>query len=636
MEYRLLKGIKHPHDIKKLNHSELLQLAGEVRGKIIETTSNKGGHLAASLGVVELTIALYTLVDWDNDKVVWDTGHQAYPHKLLTGRYSEFDTIRQYGGISGFLKMSESEFDHFGAGHAGTALSAALGMAIAKKDLKESGKAIAIIGDTSIQSGMALEAINYAGHKKEDVLYILNDNNMSIGPAVGAYSNYLNTIRLGKTYLFAKDIVENRIDKIPGIGHLFSFLAKSFKDSIKYSSLFLTPSGRVFEDLGFTYIGPVDGHNIEEMRSVLTKVLKLKEPVLLHVITQKGKGYAPAEQSPTVYHGLGKFDRITGEIPPAPPQKNKTYTEVFGETIDKLADTDDKIVAITASMPDGTGLNNYSLNHPDRYHDVGIAEENAVTMAAGLAATGMKPFVAIYSTFLQRGFDQIVHDVALQHLPVRFCLDRGGIVGADGPTHHGTFDISYLTMIPGMTVLAPADENELIGMLKTMAKIDAPIAVRYPRGAGCADIPLALEDIEPIEIGKASVYEGDKDILIIAAGRMVHNAMQAKKILMDNNTNPTVINLRTIKPFDKEAILSHAYTAKIILTIEDGSIIGGIGMQIAAVLNSHNIIKPVINLGWPDKFIEHGTVAQLDEYYDLDPKSIANTITDSLKKIKNI
>lgn len=619
-KYPYLSKILEPSDLQKLRPEELPAVAQEIRDRILEVVSQRGGHLAASLGVVELTLALYYLLNWKKDKVVWDTGHQAYPHKLLTGRFEDFAMLRQMEGISGFLKLSENPYDFFGAGHASTLISAALGMAMARDMEKKEEKVVAIIGDAAMQGGMALEALNHAGHNKTDLLVILNDNDMSIGPATGAFTRYLNEVRLSSSYHHLKKEFENRMNRFPFWGKELNELLINWKNSFKYATLLANRTGRVFEDLGFTYIGPINGHDIPFMLHILEKVLALKEPILLHVVTTKGKGYSPAETNPIKFHGLGKFDLMDGT--PVKSGGPKTYTEVFGETLVRLAGKNEKIVAITASMPDGTGLLEYSQKFPQRYIDVGIAEEHAVTLAAGLSTQGFKPFVAIYSTFLQRAFDQIIHDVALQNLPVVFCIDRGGIVGPDGPTHHGVFDLSYLSMIPGMVVMAPRDENELRRMLVTAEQYPGPIAVRYPRGSGCGAEPL--QEIEPLEIGTHELIKKGDGLILIATGRMVSVAEKAAELLEKEGISAALINARFIKPLDKELILGQI-TGKTqgIITIEDNILKGGLGSSILELLQEAGISGvPVKRIGFPDKFVEHGEVQQLDRYYGLTPEGI--------------
>ncbi len=629
-KYPYLSNIGKPSDLQGLRPEELPAVAREIRERILEVVSQRGGHLAASLGVVELTLALYYLLNWEKDKVVWDTGHQAYPHKLLTGRFEDFSTLRQMEGISGFLKISENPYDFFGAGHASTSISAALGMAMARDMEKKDEKVVAIIGDAAMQGGMALEALNHAGHNKTDLLVILNDNDMSIGPATGAFTRYLNEVRLSSSYHHLKKEFESRMNRFPFWGKELNEFLINWKNSFKYATLLANRTGRVFEDLGFTYIGPINGHDIPFMLHILKKVLTIREPILLHVVTTKGKGYGPAETNPIKFHGLGKFDLVEGI--PLKSGGPKTYTEVFGETLVRLAEKNEKIVAITASMPDGTGLMEYATRFPDRYIDVGIAEEHAITLAAGLATRGYKPFVAIYSTFLQRGFDQIIHDVALQNLPVVFCLDRGGIVGADGPTHHGVFDLSYLSMIPGLVVMTPRDEEELRRMLVTAEQYPGPIAVRYPRGSGIG--VKSSEPPEPLEIGSHELLRKGEDLLIIAAGRMVAVAEKAAGLLESEGISSALINGRFIKPLDKELILGQiSKKTQGIITIEDNVLKGGLGSSVLELLQEAGITHiPVKRMGFPDKFIEHGEVQQLDRYYGLTPEGMVAKAKTLIKK----
>ncbi len=626
---RLLDKIDAPSDLKKIPREALPQLAQEIRDEILRVISGKGGHLGASLGAVELTIALHTCFDAPQDRLVWDVGHQAYPHKLLTGRREQFSTLREYQGISGFLSRAESPYDTFGAGHAGTSISAALGMAEARDHHEEKYHVIAIIGDGSMTAGMAYEALNHAGALKRNLIVILNDNEMSISENVGAFSAYLNRIITGPLYTKVKSETTTLLKNIPKIGGPMLKAAKRAEESVKG----MIVPGHLFEELGFRYIGPIDGHRLDHLLTTFDNVKQLDGPLLIHVITKKGKGFPPAEADPAAFHGTSAFDLSTGigkkkgGIP--------SYTSIFSKALIRLAEQNSEIVAITAAMPAGTGLSGFAKAFPGRFYDVGISEQHAVTMAAGMAADGLRPVVAIYSTFLQRAFDQIVHDVALQNLPVVFCLDRAGLVGADGPTHNGVFDISYLRGIPNMTLMAPKDENELQHMLATALKHQGPVAIRYPRGEGIG-VPLD-ERMMVLPIGKGEVLRGDLvkkwDVGLVAIGNMVHAALEAASILEGVGIVAGVVNARYIKPIDRELLVAVAKRCSKMITLEEQVLAGGFGESVLASLEGDKIEKgapqvDVRRIGLPDQFIEHGAQKILHKNNGLDPESISSLAID--------
>lgn len=618
---QLLDTINSPDDVKKLNTDEMVKLALEIRKLLINVISKTGGHLAPNLGVVELTLALHKVFKTPQDKIIWDVGHQSYVHKILTGRKEQFPTLRQYNGLSGFPKRGESEHDAFGTGHSSTSISAALGMAVAR-DLKgEDYNVIAVIGDGALTGGMAIEALNNAGDLQKKLLVILNDNEMSISENVGAMSEYLCRLRTDPTYSHLKGDIESLIKSIPTIGEHVAKTARRVKDSLKY---FLAP-GMLFEELGFTYIGPVDGHNLEGLVDILERAKKIDKPVLLHVLTKKGKGYLPAEVSPNKFHGTGAFEIATGKkltVEGAP----RTYTEIFGETLVKLAETNSDIVAITAAMCDGTGLTDFSKKFPNRFFDVGIAEQHAVTMAAGLAASNIRPVVAIYSTFLQRAYDQVLHDVCMQNLPVVFCLDRAGLVGDDGYTHHGVFDYSYLGMMPRMTVMAPKDENELRHMLYTGLELRSPVAIRYSRGTG---VGVACEEkLKILPYGKAEVLTEGTDVCIWAAGSMVQPGIAVAAELHKNGISAGVINMRYIKPLDTELLLKTAKQYRLLVVMEENVLAGGVGTEVLKVLNENKEVKDtnVLTLGIPDEFVAQGNKKLLFKDIGLDVENMTERI----------
>ena len=599
-----LSEITHPNQLHGLSIRQLQQIARQIREKHLETVATSGGHLGPGLGVVELTLALYQTLDLDHDKVIWDVGHQAYPHKLITGRYSSFDTLRQKDGVAGYLKRCESKFDHFGAGHASTSISAGLGMALAR-DLKgEKFKVVAVIGDGALTGGMALEAINHAGHlPKTNLLVVLNDNEMSISPNVGAISRHLNKMRLSPPVQFISDNLKEQVKQIPFVGDSLSPELGRLKEGMK--RLAVPKVGAVFEELGFTYMGPVDGHNLEELIATFEQAHQHTGPVLVHAVTVKGKGYAIAEQDQVGYHAQSAFNLTTGKATPSNKPKPPGYSKVFAHALVQLAENNPKIVGITAAMATGTGLDKLAAKLPQQYIDVGIAEQHAVTLAAGLACEGMRPVVAIYSTFLQRGYDQIVHDVCIQNLPVFFCLDRAGIVGADGPTHQGMYDIAYLRCIPNMVLMAPKDEAELQQMVVTgVNHTDGPIAMRFPRGNGYG-VPLMEEGWEALAIGKGEIIRSGDDVLLVGFGSMVYPAMQVAEILSEHGIQASVINARFAKPLDTELILPLAQRIGRVVTLEEGCLIGGFGSAVAEALLDANINVPVKRLGIPDLLVDH-------------------------------
>lgn len=625
-----LSDLTHPNQLHSLSLHQLEQIARQIREKHLETVAASGGHLGPGLGVVELTLALYQTLDLDHDKVVWDVGHQAYPHKLVTGRYHEFHTLRQKDGVAGYLKLSESRFDHFGAGHASTSISAALGMALARDRKGEDYKVAAIIGDGALTGGMALEAINHAGHLPDTrLLVVLNDNEMSISPNVGAIPRYLNKIRLSPPMQFLTDNLEEQFKHLPFVGDSLSPELSRVKEGMK--RLAVPKVGAVFEELGFTYMGPVDGHNLSELMATFKEAHKIQGPVLVHVATVKGKGYAIAEEDQVGYHAQSPFDLATGKATPSKTPKPPKYSKVFGTTLTKIAEDNPKVVGITAAMATGTGLDILCKKLPQQYIDVGIAEQHAVTLAAGLATQGMRPVAAIYSTFLQRAYDQIVHDVCIQKLPVFFCLDRAGIVGADGPTHQGMYDIAYLRSIPNMVLMAPKDEAELQRMMITgIEHTSGPIAVRYPRGNGVG-VPLMEEGWEPLPIGKAEVLRHGDDVLILGYGSMVYPALQTAEILGEHGVEATVVNARFAKPIDDELILPLAAKIGRVVTMEEGCVIGGFGSGVAEALLDEQIAAKVVRIGIPDVLVDHATPAQAKATLGLTPSQMATTILSKFK-----
>jgi 1-deoxy-D-xylulose-5-phosphate synthase len=626
-----LSEVTHPNQLHGLSIHQLKQIARQMREKHLQTVATSGGHLGPGLGVVELTLALYQTLDLDRDKVIWDVGHQAYPHKMLTGRYHRFHTLRQKDGIAGYLKRCESKFDHFGAGHASTSISAGLGMALARDAKGDNFKVVAVIGDGALTGGMALEAINHAGHlPKTNLLVVLNDNEMSISPNVGAIPRYLNKMRLSDPVQFITDNLEEQFKHLPFVGESLSPELARVKEGMK--RLAVPKVGAVFEELGFTYIGPVDGHNLEELIATFQQAHKITGPVLLHVATTKGKGYEIAEKDQVGYHAQSPFNLTTGKAIPSSKPKPPAYAKVFSHTLVKLAENNPKIIGITAAMATGTGLDKLQAKLPKQYIDVGIAEQHAVTLAAGLACEGMRPLVAIYSTFLQRAFDQIIHDVCIQNLPVFFCMDRAGIVGADGPTHQGMYDIAYLRCIPNMVLMAPKDEAELQQMLVTGVNYNAgPIAMRYPRGNGYG-VPLMEEGWEGLPIGKAEILRQGDDLLLLGYGTMVYPAMQVAEILSEHGIEATVINARFAKPLDTELIAPLAKQIGRVVTLEEGCVIGGFGSAVAESLLDNDVVVPVKRIGIPDILVDHAEPNESKADLRLMPAQIAERIRTAFFK----
>ena len=619
---KYLNKIESPEDLKRLQRSELPELAREIRKVIIETVSRTGGHLAPSLGVVELTIALLYVFDPPNDKIIWDVGHQAYAHKLLTGRRDRFHTLRQYGGLSGFTRMSESPYDAFSTGHASTSISAGVGIACGKCLKKDPAKIVAVIGDGSATGGLAYEGFNQAGDLEKNLIVILNDNEMSIARNVGVLSSFLSRKLSAKYFMDLREELKDFLKSLPKFGDDIYHLAKRTEDSFK---AFITP-GMLFEAFKFKYFGPIKGHRLDHLIDTLQNVKEMTKPVLLHVTTRKGKGYPPAERNPTYFHGVGSFEIATGNAI-SPQKKPLTYTEVFGNTLVDLARENDRIVAVTAAMPEGTGLKAFSEAFPERFFDVGIAEQHAVTFAAGMATEGFRPVVAIYSTFLQRAYDQILHDVCLEQHPVVFAIDRGGIVGEDGPTHHGLFDFSYLRSLPNMVVMAPKDENELRHMLMTALDHPGPIAFRYPRGYGTGI--FTDNKIHTLPVGKAEVLTTGGDVLILAVGVTVTAALEAGKQLEDQNISATVVNSRFVKPLDAELITRLAREIPFILTVEENVLQGGFGSAVLECLADARITSsPVVRLGISDTFVQHGSQQVLRSKYGIDAPAIVKAVRD--------
>ncbi|UCV21814.1 1-deoxy-D-xylulose-5-phosphate synthase [Ferribacterium limneticum] len=607
---RLLESINSPADLRRLDRKQLPQLATELRAFLIDSVSKTGGHLSSNLGTVELTIALHAIFNTPEDRLVWDVGHQCYAHKVLTGRREGMSTLRMHGGVSGFPKRAESQYDTFGVGHSSTSISAALGMALAAKHKGEDRKTIAIIGDGAMSAGMAFEAMNNVGVADTDMLVILNDNEMSISPPVGALNNILTRLTSSKTYNAAREAGRHMLGFAPPLLEL----ARRAEEHVKG----MIAPGTLFEEFGFHYYGPIDGHDLDALIPTLENLKKLKGPKFLHVITKKGQGYKLAENDPILYHGVGKFAACDG-IQSAKGPAKLTYTQVFGDWLCDMAKADSRLVAITPAMREGSGMVRFSAEFADRYFDVGIAEQHAVTFAAGLACEGLKPVVAIYSTFLQRGYDQLVHDVALQNLPVVFAVDRGGLVGADGPTHHGTFDLSFVTCIPNMVVMAPADEAECRQMLSTAYGLDCPSMVRYPRGGGTGKIPHCSLDTLPV--GKGEIRRQGKAVALLAFGSLVPAAVAAGEEL-----DATVANMRFVKPLDVELIVELAGNHSLLVSVEENAVIGGAGSEIERVLAERGLNVPVLRLGLPDRFIDHGEQGQLLAELGLDKDGIVRAV----------
>jgi len=615
----LLESIQSPQDLHKLDYQQLTALAQEIRDKIITTVTHTGGHLGANLGVVELTIALHSVFNSPEDKIIWDVGHQCYPHKLLTNRYHNFGTLRQLGGISGFPVPEESPHDIFRAGHSSTSISAALGIAIARDLNQESFKVVAVIGDGALTGGMAFEALNHAGQLGVDLVVVLNDNAMSIAKNVGAMSNYLNRLRLDPTLHKARSELESFIRRIPAIGGPASRLGSSLKDAVKS----LLP-GQLFEELGFAYFGPFDGHNIRQLQRALQDGIRRGGPVLIHAITQKGKGFTPAEENPIQYHGLGP--NFGSAEPEQGYERAVSFSNAFGTALVKLAKTEPRIVAITAAMPDGTGLTEFSRAFPERFFDVGIAEQHALTFAAGLAVQGMRPVAAIYSTFLQRGYDQILHDICLQDLPVVIAIDRSGVVGEDGPTHHGIFDLSYLSHIPNLIILAPKDGAELEAMLKWALQQEHPVAIRYPKSETKMDPSLSFDPARMI--GSELLAEGE-DCVILAVGTLAHAAVEAAALLQPDIAC-RVVNMRLLKPLSEKALDHLTKGTDLVFTLEDNVVVGGFGSWVAKFYAASGR-KRVITFGYPDQFVPQGTIGELHEIYGLTPAKIAAAVRRHLQ-----
>jgi 1-deoxy-D-xylulose-5-phosphate synthase len=621
----ILSRLTSPADLKGLSFPELETLAGEIRAEIIDTVARNGGHLASSLGVVELTLALHRVLNTPEDKIVWDVGHQAYCHKLLTGRRQDFRTLRQRGGVSGFPKRQESIYDCFDVGHSSTSISAALGMAAARDAVGGRERIVAVIGDGSLTGGLAFEGLNQAGHLKKDLIIILNDNEMSISPNVGALSSFLSRKMTSDLFVRIRKETETLLSNVPRFGKDLVNLARRAEDSLKG---FFTP-GMLFEAFGFNYVGPIHGHRLEELIGTLQNVSRMKGPCLIHVVTRKGQGYPPAEQNPALFHGVGPFNRDSGEVL-AEKGGTSSFTGVFGRTLVGMAEQNENIVAITAAMPEGTGLKEFAGRFPDRFYDVGIAEQHAVTFAAGLACRGQRPVVAVYSTFLQRAYDNILHDVCLQNLPVIFALDRGGLVGADGPTHHGVFDFSYLRHIPNLVIMAPRDEGTLIGAMRTAMEHDGPFAFRYPRGR----VPgLCTQASSPasIPIGVAEKLREGSDGVIMAAGVTVEAALAAADALQKEGLSLAVVDPRFIKPLDKVLLAAEARRTGFVVTVEENALQGGFGSAVLESLAEEGITIAVLRIGIPDNFIEQGTQEELRAACGLDGPGIARRIKEFLR-----
>lgn len=609
----ILEQIKGPEDLKKLTSEELSQLAEEIRAFLIEKISHTGGHLASNLGVVELTIALFRTFDLPEDKIIWDVGHQSYTHKILSGRRMEFDELRQYGGLSGFPKRKESPYDSFDTGHSSTSISAGLGIAQGRDILGEDYKVVSVIGDGALTGGMAYEALNNAARMKKNFIIILNDNKMSISENVGGMSRYLGGLRTGAGYNDLKKNVAYTLERIPVVGGRMIDKIKRTKNSIK--QLFIP--GMLFENMGITYLGPVDGHNIPALCKVLKEAQKLDHAVLVHVLTKKGKGYEPAEKNPAHFHGVSPFDIKTGK--PLAEKKYPTYTDVFSKKLCQLGETHPELVAVTAAMPDGTGVAAFGKKFPDRFFDVGIAEAHAVTSAAGMAAAGLRPVVAVYSSFLQRGYDQILHDVCIQNLPVLFAVDRAGLVGSDGETHQGIFDYSYLTSIPNMSVAAPKNLWELRAMLDFAMDYKAPFAIRYPRGTAYRGLK---EFMQPIAYGKGEIIYEEENIALLAVGSMVSTGEHVRAKLKEEGVSCTLANARFVKPFDKELVDRLAKNHRLIVTMEENVLQGGFGLPVTAYIHEHYPQVKVMNIALPDAYVEHGNVSVLRKGLGIDSDSI--------------
>ena len=625
---KLLPHLNSTAELKSMSFDQLRTISQEIRDKIIDVVAVNGGHLGSSLGVVELSVALHRALDTPKDKIVWDVGHQAYAHKLLTGRLDNFHTLRQLDGVSGFPKRKESEYDAFDVGHSSTSISAALGMAAARDAKGSDERVVAVIGDGSLTAGMAFEGLNQAGHLKKDMIVILNDNEMSISPNVGALSSFFSRQMTSDFFVRMKRETENLLDHVPKIGKDLRRLAKKVEESVKG---FLTP-GMLFEAFGFDYVGPIDGHKLEELVQTLENVSRMDGPILVHVVTKKGKGYEPAMENPSKFHGVGPFDRATGEVK-AGKAGPDSYTAVFGDMLCELAEKDDRVIAITAAMLEGTGLKSFAEKFPKRFFDVGIAEQHAVTFAAGLATQGLKPVCAIYSTFLQRAYDSILHDVCLQNLPVTFAIDRGGLVGADGPTHHGTFDISFLRAIPNIVYTAPRDEAELRRAMVTALDHNGPFAYRYPRGNGIG-VELEIEP-KPFKIGQGELLRKGDVATIVAIGSSVQEALSAADQLKKDGINVAVIDARFIKPLDEKLILAQAEKTGLLITVEENVLQGGFGSAVLELLEAKGVHVRVERIGLPDSFIEQGSQPELRARCGIDATGIVTKLKSLVKSAEN-
>jgi 1-deoxy-D-xylulose-5-phosphate synthase len=625
---KLLPELKSPAELKSMDLNQLHAICEEIREKIIDVVSVNGGHLASSLGVVELSVALHRVLDTPKDKIVWDVGHQAYAHKLLTGRFEKFHTLRQLDGVSGFPKRKESDYDSFDVGHSSTSISAALGMAAARDAKGTDEKVVAVIGDGSLTAGMAFEGLNQAGHLKKDMIVILNDNEMSISPNVGALSSFFSRQMTSDFFVRMKRETENFLDHVPKIGKDLRRLAKKVEESVKG---FLTP-GMLFEAFGFDYVGPIQGNKLEEVIQTLENVSKMDGPILVHIVSKKGKGYEPAMENPSKFHGVGPFDRETGEVKAAKGGP-ASYTAIFGDTLCELAEKDERVVAITAAMLEGTGLKKFAGQFPERFFDVGIAEQHAVTFAAGLATQGLKPVCAIYSTFMQRAYDSVLHDVCLQNLPVTFAIDRGGLVGADGPTHHGTFDLSFLRPIPNLVFAAPRDESELRRAMVTALEYDGPFAYRYPRGNG---LGLELDaEPKPFVIGKGELLSKGDDVTIIAIGSSVQEALVAADKLNADGIKAAVIDARFIKPLDEQLFISQAEMSGLVVTVEENVLQGGFGSAVLELLKEKGCMARVERIGLPDAFVEQGSQPELRGRYGIDAAGIVARVKGLCRVTEN-
>jgi len=624
MSESILDTLSSIEEIRSFSYAQLRQLAGELREEIIATVSQTGGHLASSLGVVELTLALHKVFDTPSDKLVWDVGHQAYAHKLLTGRRSRFGTLRQLDGVSGFPKRSESAHDCFDVGHSSTSISAALGMAAARDACGGDEKVVAVIGDGSLTAGLAFEGLNHAGHLKKDLVVILNDNEMSISPNVGALSSFLSRKLSSDLFVRFKRETENLLGHLPGIGKEILSLAHRAEESIKG---FLTP-GMLFEAFGFDYYGPLDGHNLEDLVETLQNVSRIKGPVLVHVATRKGRGYPPAESNPSLFHGVGPFDRATGKVK-GEKGGGDSYTGIFGKTLVELAERDERVLAITAAMKEGTGLKPFAERFPERFFDVGIAEQHAVTFAAGMACRGLRPVVTIYSTFLQRAYDNVLHDVCLQKLPVTFALDRGGLVGADGPTHHGVFDLSFLRHIPNLTLAVPRDENELRRLMATAIAHDGPFAYRYPRG-NAEGVPLDAPP-ETLPIGRGEKLRDGRDGVLLGVGIGVQVALRAAEQLAAAGLELAVLDARFVKPFDGELLAEELAGGKPLITLEENALQGGFGSAVLEYCSDAGLSPRTLRIGIPDEFVEQGSQSELRQRLATDVAGVVQRVRDFLR-----